>query len=67
MKYCRQGIDREPTIHLGAKVRSLEDRGLVTDRGTRNRDIQARNHQYDRMILREYIEKDRERGLDRDR
>ena len=67
MSYARQGIDREPTIHLGAKVRSLEDRGLVTDRGTRNRDIQARNHQYDRMILREYIEKDRERGLDRDR
>ena len=32
MSYARQGIDREPTIHLGAKVRSLEDRGLVTDR-----------------------------------
>ncbi len=67
ISYARQGIDLEPTMHLGAKVRSLEDRGLVTDRGTRNRDIQARNHQHDRMILREYIEKDRERGLDRDR
>lgn len=67
ISYERQGIDREPTIHLGAKVRSLEDRGLLTDRGQKNRDIEIRNHERDRLIFREHIEKDRDRGLERDR
>lgn len=67
ISYARQGIDREPTIHLGAKVRSLEDRGLLTDRGQKNRDIEMRNHERDRLIFREHIEKDRDRGLVRDR
>lgn len=65
--YARQGIDREPTIHLGAKVKALEDRGLSTDRGKKNRDIVARNHERDRLILRQYIEKDRSHELERDR
>lgn len=67
ISYARQGIDREPTIHLGAKVRSLEDRGLLTDRGQKNRDIEMRNHERDRFIFREHIEKDRDRGLERNR
>ena len=65
--YARQGIDREPTIHLGAKVKALEDRGLTTDRGKINRDIVARNYEHERLFFRERIEKERDRGLERDR
>ena len=65
--YARQGIDREPTIHLGAKVKVLGDRGLATDRGKMNRDIVTRNYERDRQIFREHIEKERDRGLERDR
>ena len=39
ISYARQGLDREPTIHLGARVKTLEDRGLLTDRSKKNRDI----------------------------
>lgn len=39
ISYARQGLDREPTIHLGARVKALEDRGLLTDRSKKNRDI----------------------------
>ena len=65
--YARQGIDREPTVHLGAKVKALEDRGLSTDRGKMNRDIVDRNYEHDRLIFREYIKNGRDRGLERDR
>lgn len=63
ISYARQGLDREPTIHLGARVKTLEDRGLLTDRSKKNRDIKMRNHERDRLIFREHMEKDRERGL----
>ena len=61
--YARQGIDREPTIHLGSKVKSLEDHGLSTDRGKKNRDIIARNQERDRLLLRQRIEKEHSREL----
>lgn len=67
ISYARQGLDREPTIHLGARVKALEDRGLLTDRSKKNRDIKMRNHERDRLIFREHMEKDRERGLECDR
>lgn len=67
ISYARQGLDREPTIHLGARVKTLEDRGLLTDRSKKNRDIKMRNHERDRLIFREHMEKDRERGLECDR
>lgn len=67
MSYARQGIDREPTIHLGAKVKALEKRGLTTDRGKKNRDIAAHNHEHDRLTLRQSIERNHSRELDRDR
>lgn len=67
ISYARQGIDREPTIHLGAKVKALEERGLTTDRGKKNRDIVARNYEHDRQILRQCIEKSHDRELERDR
>jgi ATP-dependent exoDNAse (exonuclease V) alpha subunit len=38
-----QGIDRDPTEHLGPAATALERRNRRTDRGERNRDIRARN------------------------
>ncbi|MDR0493539.1 MAG: MobA/MobL family protein [Nitrososphaerota archaeon] len=38
-----QGIDREPTIHLGAHASALEKRGIRTKRGDINREIERRN------------------------
>lgn len=38
-----QGIDREPTVHLGAKATRLERSGISTGRGDKNREISARN------------------------
>lgn len=65
--YARQGIDREPTIHLGAKVRAMEDRGLVTDRGIINRDIITHNRDMKRLLFRQSIERNREHGLEHTR
>lgn len=64
MSYARQGIDREPTIHLGSKVRALEERGFLTDRVKKNRDIIARNRERDRQILRQRIERERTHELE---
>jgi hypothetical protein len=38
-----QGIDREPTIHLGPSTQALEDQGIPTDRGDQNRRIKSNN------------------------
>ena len=38
-----QGIDREPTIHLGPNAQALEDAGIRTDRGDQNRRIKSNN------------------------
>jgi ATP-dependent exoDNAse (exonuclease V) alpha subunit len=38
-----QGIDREPTIHLGHEAAALERQGVRTEQGDRNREIQQRN------------------------
>ena len=43
-----QGIDREPTQHLGPDAQAMEDRGIRTDLGDENRRIKARN---DNMAL----------------
>ena len=43
MSYVRQGIDDEPTIHLGPQVCALEKKGKRTDRGKRNSKIIERN------------------------
>ena len=40
-----QGIDREPTVHLGPHVAAMEARGLETGRGEQLRDITTRNHE----------------------
>ena len=38
-----QGIDREPTIHMGHGAWNLEKKGVVTERGEINRGIYERN------------------------
>jgi len=38
-----QGIEREPTIHLGPNTQALEDAGIPTDRGDQNRRIKSNN------------------------
>ncbi|NYZ70003.1 MobA/MobL family protein, partial [Endozoicomonas sp. SM1973] len=38
-----QGIDREPTKHLGPKATAMERNGARSDRGEENREIKARN------------------------
>ena len=38
-----QGIDREPTIHIGAVANALERKGIQTERGNINREIIKNN------------------------
>lgn len=38
-----QGIDREPTTHLGPGAQAMEDQGIKTDRGDENRRRKASN------------------------
>jgi len=39
----KQGIDREPTTHMGYNAWNLEKKGIKTDVGNRNREIMIRN------------------------
>ena len=41
--YERQGIDRIPTVHLGVAAFQMEKRGVCTERGNRNREIEVTN------------------------
>ena len=41
--YARQGKEQIPTIHLGAISHSLEQKGIATERGDKNRAIKATN------------------------
>jgi len=49
--YKDQGIDREPTKHLGPVYAALERKGIRTKIGDENRAIEARNKQYERKEL----------------
>jgi hypothetical protein len=42
-----QGIDREPTTHVGPAGKEMEGRGDASDRAQRNRDIKAANDDLD--------------------
>mgnify|MGYP007107563201 FL=1 len=44
-----QGIHRIPTIHEGVRVRAMEKRGIQTERGGINRDIQNDNAALERQ------------------
>jgi len=41
--YERQGVDQIPTIHLGAAAFQMERRGIRTERGDINREIEVTN------------------------
>ena len=41
--FKEQGIDREPTIHIGAVANALERKGIQTERGNINREIIGNN------------------------
>jgi hypothetical protein len=41
--YREQGIDREPMVHLGYEAAALERKGIKTERGNHNREVQRRN------------------------
>ncbi len=42
--YKRQGIEKIPTIHMGAAASQMERRGIPTGRGMENRQIAEQNH-----------------------
>jgi len=41
--YARRGIDQIPTVHLGVAASQLEKRGIRTERGDQNREIEITN------------------------
>lgn len=41
--YERQGIDQIPTVHLGVAASAMEKRGIRTERGDLNREIEVTN------------------------
>ena len=41
--YARQGIEQIPTVHLGVAASQLEKRGIRTERGNQNREIEITN------------------------
>jgi len=44
-----QGIDREAQIHMGQSAAALESKGIRTDRGDKNREIEAANAEIRRL------------------
>lgn len=43
--YERQGIPQIPTVHMGVKAFQMEKRGIATERGNKNREIDGLNKQ----------------------
>ena len=41
--YQRQGIEHIPTIHMGVSATQMERKGIVTEKGNRNREIREQN------------------------
>lgn len=48
LSLAAQGLDREPTEHLGPSATAMERKDRRTDRGDRNRDVDARNRTADK-------------------
>lgn len=65
MSYQRQGLDKVPTIHLGARASALERQGVYTRRGETNREIENRNKAMELKRLREQLEPYYDREIDR--
>jgi len=66
LSYAKQGVDREPTKHLGAKVKAMENRGILTSRGNDNRRIVAERQRQDRQRFRQRMEQNRTLNIERD-
>ena len=49
--FKEQGIDREPTIHIGAVANALERKGILTERGNINREIIKNNIEQAKEML----------------
>ncbi|MBM6723294.1 MobA/MobL family protein [Pseudoflavonifractor phocaeensis] len=61
-----QGIQREPTLPLGRAATALERKGIQTERGNRNREIEARAEaQRETEILHKQKMRDRRCGRER--
>ena len=43
LSYADQGLDREPSVHLGPAAAAMERRGERSERGSLNREIEERN------------------------
>ena len=41
--YAEQGIEKIPTVHMGAAASQMEQRGIRTERGDQNREIEITN------------------------
>ncbi len=41
--YARQGVEQIPTIHMGVATTQMERRGIITEKGSVNREIAAQN------------------------
>jgi hypothetical protein len=67
MSYARQGLDIEPTMHMGRAVIELERRGIMTDRGDENRSIEARNRDREERKRQREAERERIRISERSR
>ena len=50
--YERQGIDQIPTIHLGVAASAMEKRGIRTERGNINREIEVNNQRLSQLKAR---------------
>lgn len=66
LSYAKQGIDREPTKHLGAKVKAMESRGIRTNRGTDNRRITAERQRQERQRFRQRMNQKRIQSMEKD-
>jgi len=48
--YKRQGVEKVPTIHLGQEAHQLEKRGVRTERGNYNREVERFNASYRKTV-----------------
>lgn len=68
-----QGIDREATKHLGPVAAHMESEGQQTELGDKNREIEARNKERERLkieartVARELAEAEKERREEREK
>ena len=50
--YERQGVERIPTVHLGVAATQMERKGIATERGERNREIEITNRHLRQLQMR---------------